>query len=177
MRKALLAGIVAVVAIAGAVAAMVFAAGGGGSGSARQHSFVVGSVDDALAQQDPGFAQSQVDLSRDAGFDAAIVSATWSPGQRAPDASTLAVLHNVARATARAHMQLWIMIWHGLARSTPKDASERANTTTPTATQATIGTTAAKPCRVPTSCNVAYTARPITAAAPASTVVRPLTRI
>lgn len=127
MRKALLAGIVAVVAIAGAVAAMVFAAGGGGSGSARQHSFVVGSVDDALAQQDPGFAQSQVDLSRDAGFDAAIVSATWSPGQRAPDASTLAVLHNVARATARAHMQLWIMIWHGLARSTPKDASERAD--------------------------------------------------
>ena len=127
MRKALLAGIVAVVAIAGAVAAMVFAAGGGGSGSARQHSFVVGSVDDALAQQDPGFAQSQVDLSRDAGFDAAIVSATWSPGQRAPDESTLAVLHNVARATARAHMQLWIMIWHGLARSTPKDASERAD--------------------------------------------------
>ena len=127
MRKALLAGIVALVAIAGAVAAMVFAAGGGGSGSARAHSFVVGSVDDALAQQDPGFAQSQVDLSRAAAFDAAIVSATWSPGQREPDASTLAVLHNVARATTRAHMQLWIMIWHGLARSTPKNASERAD--------------------------------------------------
>jgi len=127
VRKALLAGIVAVVEIAGVVAAMVFAAGGGGSGSARQHSFVVGSVDDALGQQDPGFAQSQVDLSRDAGFDAAIVSATWSPGQRAPDASTLAVLHNVARATARAHMQLWIMVWHGLARSTPKDDSQRSD--------------------------------------------------
>ena len=126
MRKALLAGIVAVGAIAGAVAAMVFASGGG-SGSGRQHSFVVGSVDDALLQPDPGFAQSQVDLSRAAGFDVAIVSATWSPGQREPDASTLGVLHNVARATTRAHMQLWVMIWHGLARSTPRNVSERAD--------------------------------------------------
>jgi len=109
---------------------MVFASGGGGggsSGSPRGQSFVVGSVDDALAQQDPSFAQSQVDRSRAAGFDAAIVSATWSPGQREPAASTLAVLHNVARATTKAHMQLWIMVWHGLGRFTPRDTGERAD--------------------------------------------------
>jgi len=122
--------VVAAVAIAGVVAAMVFASGGGGggsSGSPRGQSFVVGSVDDALAQQEPSFAQSQVDRSRAAGFDAAIVSATWSPGQREPAASTLAVLHNVARATTKAHMQLWIMVWHGLGRFTPTDAGERAD--------------------------------------------------
>jgi hypothetical protein len=126
-----LAAVVAAVAIAGVVAAMVLASGGGGSGnssgSPRGQSFVVGSVDDALAQPDPSFAQSQVDRSRAAGFDAAVVSATWAPGQRAPAASSLAVLHNVAQATTKAHMQLWIMLWHGLGRYTPTDAAQRAD--------------------------------------------------
>lgn len=122
------------IAIAGVVAAMVFASGGGGGGgtgtassSPRGRSFVVGSVDDALAQPDPKLAQTQVDKSSAAGFDAAVVSATWSPGQRAPAASALAVLHNVARATSKANMQLWIMVWHGLARYTPTDAGQRAD--------------------------------------------------
>ncbi|HSC51083.1 MAG TPA: hypothetical protein VLD16_12540 [Gaiellaceae bacterium] len=97
------------------------------SHSVKRGSFVVGTVDDSLAQQSPQFAQAQVDNSRDAGFDAAIVSATWRRGQRRPPASAVAVLRNVARATARDHMQLMLVVWHGLAAETPRSPSERAD--------------------------------------------------
>jgi hypothetical protein len=95
--------------------------------SEKRRSFVVGTVDDSLAQQSAPFAQAQVDLSRDAGFDAAIVSATWQRGQRRPSGSLLTGLRNVARATARDHMQLMIVVWHGLARETPRSPSDRAD--------------------------------------------------
>jgi hypothetical protein len=95
--------------------------------SARIRSFVVGTVDDALVQQSPQFAQAQVDVSRDAGFDAAAVSAAWQPGQRRPPASLVHVLGNVARATRKAHMQLVLVIWNGLARNTPRTPSDRAD--------------------------------------------------
>lgn len=95
--------------------------------SPKRRSFVVGTVDDSLAQQSPQFAQAQVDDSRDAGFDAAIVSAAWARGQRAPTAAALAIFRNVARATARDHMQLMLVVWHGLARETPRSPSERAD--------------------------------------------------
>ena len=95
--------------------------------SAKRQSFLVGTVDDSLAQQGAPYAQAQVDLSRDAGFDAAIVSATWQRGQRSPPAPLLAVLRNVARATARDRMQLMLVVWHGLSRETPRSPSERAD--------------------------------------------------
>jgi hypothetical protein len=95
--------------------------------STKRRSFVVGTVDDSLAQQSPQFAQGQVDLSRDAGFDAAVVSATWTRGQRRPPAALVAVLRNVSRATARDHMQLIVVVWHGLGRETPRGPSERAD--------------------------------------------------
>jgi hypothetical protein len=94
--------------------------------SARARRFVVGVVDDALAQQSTSVAQAQADVSRAAGFDAAVVSATWHRGQRRPPAALVHVLRNVGRATRRARMQLVVMLWHGFGRDTPRNAAERA---------------------------------------------------
>jgi len=88
---------------------------------------VVGVVDDALAQRTRSFAQAQMDISRDAGFDAAVVSATWKRGQRRPDGNLLHVLGNVAAAVKRDQMQLFVVVWHGLARETPRTPSQRAD--------------------------------------------------
>jgi hypothetical protein len=93
----------------------------------RAKTFVVGTVDDSLAQQDPRFAQSQVDVSRDAGFDAAAISARWQRGLRRPPASLVHALGNVAAAARRADMQLVVVVWHGLGRDTPATPAERAD--------------------------------------------------
>jgi hypothetical protein len=98
-----------------------------GPKSERRRTLVVGVVDDALAQQSRSFAQAQVDISRDAGFDAAIVSATWKRGRRRPDGNLLHVLGNVAAAAKRADMKLFVVVWHGLARETPRTPSQRAD--------------------------------------------------
>ena len=98
-----------------------------GPASPRRRTFLVGVVDDALAQQDPHFAQAQADLSRDAGFNAAAVSATWQKGQRRPSTALVRVLRNVAAATRKAQMRLFVVIWHGLGQNTPTGAAERAD--------------------------------------------------
>jgi len=92
----------------------------------RSKTFLVGTVDDSLVQQDAQFAQSQADLSRDAGFDTAVVSAMWQHGQRRPSASLLGSLRIVSRTTRKARMQLAVVIWHGLGRDTPKTPADRA---------------------------------------------------
>ena len=93
----------------------------------RAKTFLLGTVDDSLVQQNPHFAQAQVDTSLDAGFDAAVVSATWQPGQRRPPASLVHVLGNVEAATRRDHMQLVVFVWNGLARNTPATPADRAD--------------------------------------------------
>jgi hypothetical protein len=98
-----------------------------GRNSARRRTLVVGVVDDALAQQTRSFAQAQVDLSHGAGFDAAIVSATWKRGQRRPPRSLVHALGNVAAAAKKDDMRLFVVVWHGLARETPRTPSERAD--------------------------------------------------
>jgi hypothetical protein len=95
--------------------------------SRRRRTFVLGTVDDALVQVSPQFAQGQVDLSRDAGFDAAAVSATWQRGQRRPRASLVRVLRNVGRAAARDRMKLAVVVWHGVGSNTPRTPAERAD--------------------------------------------------
>lgn len=92
----------------------------------RSKTFLVGTVDDSLVQQDANFAQSQADVSRDAGFDTAVVSAMWQHGQRRPPASLLGRLRTVSRTTRKAQMQLAVVIWHGLGRDTPTTAADRA---------------------------------------------------
>jgi hypothetical protein len=98
-----------------------------GPESKRTRKFVVGVVDDALAQQSAQFARAQVELSRDAGFDAAAVSATWHSGERRPPTSLVRVLRNVGRAAKRAEMRLFVVAWNGLGRDTPATPSERAD--------------------------------------------------
>jgi hypothetical protein len=92
----------------------------------RSKTFLVGTVDDSLVQQGAQFAQSQADLSRDAGFDTAVVSAMWQHGQRRPPASLLGSLRIVSRTTRKARMQLAVVIWHGLGRDTPMTPADRA---------------------------------------------------
>ena len=98
-----------------------------GRNSARRRTLVVGVVDDALAQQTRSFAQAQVDISHGAGFDAAIVSATWKRGQRRPPRSLVHALGNVAAAAKKDDMRLFVVVWHGLARETPRTPSDRAD--------------------------------------------------
>ena len=93
----------------------------------RAKTFLLGTVDDSLAQQNRGFAQSQVDVSRDAGFDAAVVSAMWQRGQRRPSPNLVHVLGNVAAATHRDDTRLVVVVWHGLGRDTPQSPAERAD--------------------------------------------------
>ena len=95
--------------------------------SPKARSFLIGTVDDSLVQQNPHVAQAQVDASRNAGFDAAVVSATWQRGQRRPPAALLAVLRTVAGATRHDRMKLVVVLWHGLGRGTPRGAAERAD--------------------------------------------------
>jgi hypothetical protein len=92
----------------------------------RAKTFMLGTVDDSLVQQDPNFAQGQVDISRDAGFDSAVVSATWQRGQRKPPPSLVHVLRNVGTATRKDDMQLVVVVWHGLGRETPQTPADRA---------------------------------------------------
>jgi hypothetical protein len=92
----------------------------------RSKTFLVGTVDDSLVQQNSQFAQSQADLSRDAGFDTAVVSAMWRHGQRRPPGSLVGSLRIVSRTTRKARMQLAVVIWHGLGRDTPMTPAARA---------------------------------------------------
>jgi hypothetical protein len=92
----------------------------------RAKTFVLGTVDDSLAQQDPQFAQSQVDVSRDAGFDAAVISAMWHRGERRPPASLVSALRTLSNATRKANLQLGMVVWHGLGRDTPQTPADRA---------------------------------------------------
>ena len=53
-----------------------------GPGSPRLRSFLVGTVDDSLAQRNLASARAQVDLSHQAGFDAIDISAAWQRGEK-----------------------------------------------------------------------------------------------
>ena len=92
----------------------------------RAKTFLVGTVDDSLAQRDPQFAQSQADVSHDAGFDTAVISARWQSGQRHPPASLTSILRTVSNSTRKAHLQLALVAWHGLGRDTPQTPADRA---------------------------------------------------
>jgi hypothetical protein len=98
-----------------------------GPRSPRRRTLIVGVVDDALAEHDPRAVQAQVDVAREAGFDAAVVSATWKRGQRQPPGSLVRVLRDVSAAVRHDHMQLLVVVWHGFARGTPRTPAGRAD--------------------------------------------------
>jgi hypothetical protein len=112
---------------AGAIAAVAVSCGGGGrSGESHssQRPFLLGVVDDSLAQQDPAAARERVGDARRAGFDTIVLSAGWQPGLTEPPASTLRGIQNVAKAAA-GKQKLIVFVWNGFARNTPRDAAER----------------------------------------------------
>ena len=96
-----------------------------GPGSPRLKSFLVGTVDDSLAQRIPASARAQVDLSHRAGFDTVVISAAWQRGETAPVSGTLRGIRNAGAAAKRDHMRLYLVSWHGLAAETPHDGAQR----------------------------------------------------
>jgi hypothetical protein len=87
---------------------------------------MVGTVDDSLAQRNASAARTRVEMSRRAGFDAVILSVPWQRGQTRPSAGAVRGLQNVGRAVRDEHMRLFLVVWHGFARNTPRSASDRA---------------------------------------------------
>jgi hypothetical protein len=82
-------------------------------------------VDDSLAQVDPAAARSRIVLSHRAGFDAVVVTAVWNAGRTRPAPGSLRGIRNVAGAAHRLHMRLFLVVWHGYARNTPRSGAER----------------------------------------------------
>jgi hypothetical protein len=89
------------------------------------HEILVGSVDDSLKQADQGVALGFARTSREAGFDAALVSSMWTPGSTAPAAAERTALRNVVRAATRQHLELFVQVWHGLSDATPRTTEAR----------------------------------------------------
>ena len=96
-----------------------------GPGSPRLRSFLVGTVDDSLAQRNLASARAQVDLSHRAGFDAIDISAAWQRGETAPAPGTLRGIRNAGEAAKRDNMRLYLVSWHGFAKETPHDGAQR----------------------------------------------------
>jgi hypothetical protein len=95
--------------------------------SDRRRTMLVGVFDDALAQQNPAVARHYVQLSKDAGFNAAMVSVMWRRGQRRPSAQATSILRNVVAATKRSRLKPFLLVWHGLSGETPRTPAERAD--------------------------------------------------
>jgi hypothetical protein len=89
------------------------------------HRLIVATVDDAVKQVDPAQAAALMKVSHDAGFDSIMVSAMWKPGARAPSAQDRLVLGNVVKAADAQGMQVFVFIWHGLSRASPRTVHAR----------------------------------------------------
>lgn len=90
------------------------------------HRLVVGAADDALKQVSAAKAAPLVRISREAGFDAVLVSSLWTPGATAPSASERLALRNVVRAAGQQGLKVFVFVYHGLSGTTPRTATARA---------------------------------------------------
>ena len=88
------------------------------------HSGICASIASITASLVPDAGTKTTDTSAPV---AAMVSATWSRGQRRPPAPLMTVLRHVSVAAQRAHLKLFVLVWHGLARETPRTPAERAD--------------------------------------------------
>jgi hypothetical protein len=110
-----------------AAAALLLAlVAGCGSSNEEGHKLVVGTVDDVVKQGDPALARRLVGISASAGFKAIAVSSIWSPGATAPTAGEVAALRNVVAAARDRKLRVFLVVWNGLAGSTPDRPDERA---------------------------------------------------
>jgi len=97
-----------------------------GPGTRLGHRLLVATVDDALKQADPATAAGLTKLSHDAGFDGVMVSSMWTPGARAPSAQEKVALGNVVKAAGSQGMRVFVFVWHGLSRQTPRTPAARS---------------------------------------------------
>jgi hypothetical protein len=95
------------------------------SGNLPSHRLLVATVDDAVKQTDPKLAASLIKVSHDAGFDAIMVSSTWTPGAKAPSAQERLALANVVRGADAEGMRVFVFVWHGLSGHTPRTVAAR----------------------------------------------------
>jgi hypothetical protein len=91
----------------------------------RSHTLIVGTVDDSVKQSEPALASTLMQVSRDAGFDAVIVSSRWRLGATRPSATERAALANAVRAAGKQGMQIFVFVWHGLSGGTPRTPAAR----------------------------------------------------
>ena len=89
------------------------------------HRLLVATVDDSVKQADPAQAAGLMKVSQDAGFDAVMVSSMWKQGAKAPSAQERVTLGNVVKAADADGMQVFVFIWHGLSRATPRTVPAR----------------------------------------------------
>jgi hypothetical protein len=84
------------------------------------HRLVVGSLDDSIKQGDPRLAASVAQTTRDAGFDAVLISSKWTPGATTLAPAERRALANAVRAATRNDLQVFVFVWHGLSGATPR---------------------------------------------------------
>jgi hypothetical protein len=89
------------------------------------HRLLVATVDDAAKQADPKLAASFIKVSRDAGFDAVMVSSMWTPGATGPSAQERLALDNVVKGADAQGMRVFVFVWHGLSGHTPRTVRAR----------------------------------------------------
>jgi hypothetical protein len=89
------------------------------------HRLVVGTVDDSFKQGDPALAGGFAKISRDAGFDAVLISTMWTRGVVAPPAEERAELVNAVAAARAEDLRVFVFVWHGLSGGTPRTAAAR----------------------------------------------------
>lgn len=89
------------------------------------HRLLVGTVDDSLKQSDPALAGQYARISRDAGFDAVLLSSVWRRGLDAPTATERTALETAAAAATKHDLRLFIFVWHGLSGGTPHTRAAR----------------------------------------------------
>jgi hypothetical protein len=95
------------------------------SRAAFGHRLIVGTADDALKQSDPGAAAGLANISRNAGFDAVLLSSMWTRGATAPSAAERALLANGIAAAVSQRMRIFVFVWHGLSGQTPRTPAAR----------------------------------------------------
>lgn len=112
MRRALLAGL-------GALALVTGSAGAGPN-------LVVGAAENTVVSADPATAATQLGLATGLGLEAVRITATWSPGQTAPDPVQLPVYTTTAQQAALRGIRLYLEVYPATPSLVPADDTGRA---------------------------------------------------
>jgi hypothetical protein len=97
----------------------------GGANTTPGHELIVGTLDDSLKQATPSAADHVAQLSKDAGFDAVLISSMWAPGAVAPSPTETQVLGNAIDAASKHDLEVFVFVWSGLSGNTPRTPALR----------------------------------------------------